>query len=120
MEEKGLREDEDIIEELVEEIITVAKEVADEYRVHQMSAPYGWFMSRYKMGDYFQLRTKSTGRGHAVEDIEELLKGETRLVCLSISEPTTLKQVVIDLTHSMLMNRKREFAVRPYILFVWD
>jgi len=119
MEEKGLREDDQITEELVEEIITTSKQAADEYRVHQMSALYGWFTSRYKMRDYFTLGEKK-GRGLAVEDIEELLKGETRLICLSISEPTTIKQAVIDLTHSMLLNRKREFTVRPYILFVWD
>jgi len=120
MEEKGLREDEDLTEEVVEEIIDVAKKVADEYKVHQMSALYGWFTSRYKMRDYFKLKSEPGGRGYAVEDIEELLEGETRFICLSISEPTTLKQVVIDLTHSMLLNRKREFKVRPYVLFVWD
>jgi hypothetical protein len=119
MEDKGLREDDLITSELVEDIITTAKEVAEEYRIHSMSALFGWFMSRYKMRDYFTLEEKK-GRGCSVEDIEEILKGETKLICLSISEPTTIKQAVIDLTHSMLLNRKREFAVRPYILFVWD
>lgn len=32
----------------------------------------------------------------------------------------TIKRAVIDLTSNMLLNRKREFTVRPYILFVFD
>jgi hypothetical protein len=112
MEEKGLREDELVTEDLVERIITTAKQAADEYKVHQMSALYGWFMSRPKMRDYFKL-SKKGGRGCSVDDIEELLKGDTRLICLSISEPTAIKQAAIDLTKNMLINRKREFAVRP-------
>ncbi|MEM2094919.1 MAG: ATPase, partial [Candidatus Bathyarchaeia archaeon] len=38
----------------------------------------------------------------------------------SISEPTTIKNLVIELTSRLLMRRKREFKVRPCILFVWD
>jgi hypothetical protein len=119
-EQKGLREDDQITEELVEQIITLAEQVVEDYRIHQMSALYGWFQSRYKMRDYFKLESKKQEKGYAVEDIEELLNSDIRLICLSISEPTTLKRAVIDLTHNMLQKRKREFTVRPYILFVWD
>jgi hypothetical protein len=120
MERNGFREGDRITEELVEGIITTAKEAADDYKVHSMSSLYGWFTSRYKMRDYFQRGDEDRRRGYAPENIEELLKGETRLICLSISEPTTLKQAVIDLTKKMLLSRKREFTVHPYILFVFD
>ena len=101
-------------------MVEVLKREPIEQNGTQMSALYGWLTSRYKMRDYFNLAPIDKGKGYAVEDIEELLKGETRLICLSISKPTTLKQVVIDLTHSMLLNRKREFTVKPHLLFVWD
>jgi DNA helicase HerA-like ATPase len=119
MEEEGLREDDLLTEEFVERLIGGAQEVAESYRVHQMSALYGWFQSRIMMRRYFQNQhTKS--EGFSVEEVEELLEGETRLVCLSISEPATIKRFVIDLTHDLLLRRKREFKVKPHVLFVWD
>ena len=120
MEEKELREDDELTEEFVDRLIEVAKEVAESYRVHQMSALYGWFTSRSMMKKYFEERPKGKGEGFNAEGIEELLDGGTCLVCLSISEPATIKRFVIDLTHDLLLRRKREFKVKPYILFVWD
>ncbi len=120
MEEKGLKEDDELTMDFVEEIIDVAEEVAESYRIHQMSALYGWFQSRRMMRGYFEEGPQSQVRGFSVKDVESLLEGETRLICLSISEPATIKRFVIDLTHNLLLKRKREFKVKPYILFVWD
>jgi len=120
MEENGLREDDDLREEFVENLIKAAKQAAELYRVHQMSALYGWFQSRDTMRKYFNEGTQANAKGYNAEEIEELLEGETRLICLSISEPTTIKRLVIDLTNDLLMQRKRAFKVKPYILFVWD
>jgi DNA helicase HerA-like ATPase len=72
------------------------------------------------MTKYFEKKPQTTTGGYTVEEIEELLKGETKLVCLSVSEPDTIKRLVVDLTHDMLQERKREFKVKPYILFVFD
>ena len=120
MEEKGLREDDLLTVEFVEELIETAKGTADAYKVHQMSALYGWFQSRVMMRKFFEDKPKVRSEGYDLEGIEELLKGDTRLICLSISEPATIKRFVIDLTHDLLLKRKREFKVKPYILFVWD
>ena len=46
MEEKSLREDDELSLEFVKRLIETAKNVAEDYRVHQMSALYGWFQSR--------------------------------------------------------------------------
>jgi uncharacterized protein len=40
--------------------------------------------------------------------------------CISISDPYTIKELVINLTDEFLHRRKRQFKVRPYILFVFD
>jgi len=120
MEDRGLREDDELTREVVTMIIERAQEVVEEYKVHPMSALCGWFVSRDKMMRYFDLEPGQGGEGYSAADIEELLAGDTRLVCLSISEPTTLKRLVIDITHDTLLKRKREFKVRPYILYVWD
>ncbi len=120
MEENGLREDDELTIEFVQRLISVADKVAEAYRIHQMSALYGWFQSRVMMEKYFDNKLQIKSVGYGVEEIEELLEGETRLICLSISEPATIKRFVIDLTNNLLLKRKREFKVKPYILFVWD
>ena len=38
----------------------------------------------------------------------------------SISDSYTIKQLVIDLSGYLLQKRKRQFKVKPYILFVFD
>lgn len=120
IEENGLREDDELTEEFVQRLITNASTVVENYRIHQMSALYGWFQSRMMMKKYFEKNTQVKSEGYNAERIEELLESNTRLICLSISEPTTIKRLVIDLTNKLLMKRKREFKVKPYILFVWD
>ncbi|MDQ1279376.1 MAG: hypothetical protein QG670_638 [Thermoproteota archaeon] len=122
MEEKGLREDDFLTEEFVEKLVKVSKATADAYKVHSMSALYGWFQTRDMMRKFFAdgSRMKAGSEGVDLEGIEELLEGNTRLICLSISEPTMIKRFVIDLTHDLLLKRKREFKVKPYVLFVWD
>lgn len=120
MEENGLREDDELTLELVEKVADESKGIADSFNVHPKSSCYGWFTSRHKMRDYFNVRKNKSGKGYNTEDIEDLLKEDTRLICLSMSEPTTIKRAVIDLTSNMLLNRKREFTVKPYILFVFD
>ncbi|HUK51643.1 MAG TPA: ATP-binding protein [Terriglobales bacterium] len=50
----------------------------------------------------------------------QLLRGDTRLLCLSIAEPNIIKNLAITLTSEMLRERKREFQVDPQILFVFD
>ncbi|MEM2921429.1 MAG: hypothetical protein QXF26_03835, partial [Candidatus Bathyarchaeia archaeon] len=119
MEEKGLREDDELTKEFVERLIVFARDAADTYRVHEKSALYGWFQSRETMLRYF-VKDVGKGKGYSLDDVEGLLEGETRLICFSISEPTTIKNLVIELTSRLLMKRKREFKVRPCILFVWD
>ncbi len=119
MEERALREDDELTQEFVEDLIVAAKRAAETYRIHQMSALYGWFQTRETMRKYFE-RSRGKSEGYSAEEIEGLLEGDTRLISLSISEPATIKHLVTDLTNNLLMKRKRAFKVKPYILFVWD
>jgi DNA helicase HerA-like ATPase len=49
-----------------------------------------------------------------------MIDGDTRLICLSISDPYKIKDIVINISNEILRRRKRQFKVRPYILFVFD
>jgi hypothetical protein len=62
-----------------------------------------------------------TNIGITTENIRELIEGEnTGLTCISISDSYTIKQLVIDLSGDFLQKRKRQFKVKPYIMFVFD
>jgi hypothetical protein len=50
----------------------------------------------------------------------EMIEGDTRLTCISISDPYTVKNLVVDLTSDFLYKRKKQFKVKPYICFVAD
>ncbi len=54
------------------------------------------------------------------DKLREIIEGDARLICISISDPYTIKNLVIDLTSDFLYKRKRQFKVKPYILFVFD
>jgi len=74
MEAKGLREDDLLTVEFVEELIETAKGTADAYKVHQMSALYGWFQSRVMMRKFFQDQPKVTSEGYDLEGLRNSLR----------------------------------------------
>ena len=121
MVEKGYAESDEIDREFVSRLAVEAPRIAAGFNVHDKSSLYGWFTSRGRMARYFRDMEELTGDdGLTTDAILELVEGDTRLICISISDSQTIKQLVIDLTRDILAQRKREFRVKPYVLFVWD
>ena len=50
----------------------------------------------------------------------KMLSGKERLICLSMADPDTLRELVVKLTSAALKYRKRKFEIKPQILFVFD
>jgi len=123
MEEHGLSENQEVDEEFVRYIDKMAIETIEEFKVHEKSGLYAWATTRTSLIDRIKKRhekeEKETG-GLTIEKIRELLEDETRLVCISISDPFTIKDLVITLTQDLLVRRKRRFQVKPYIMLVFD
>jgi DNA helicase HerA-like ATPase len=123
MEAHGLSENQEVSEDFVKFIDAVCRTTVEEFKVHDKSGLYGWATTRNTILDQIRKRQeelrKETG-GLTAEKIRELLEGETRLVCISISDPTTIKELVITLTNDLLIRRKRMFQVKPYILLAFD
>ncbi|HLE65159.1 MAG TPA: ATPase, partial [Candidatus Bathyarchaeia archaeon] len=65
-------------------------------------------------------KEKRTTGGLDIEGIRELVEKESRLTCISISDPIAIKELVIHLAREFLQRRKRSFKVKPYVLFVFD
>ncbi|MEM1539132.1 MAG: ATP-binding protein [Candidatus Bathyarchaeia archaeon] len=123
IERHGLSENQEVSEDFVKYVDSVCVATMEEFRVHDKSALYAWATTRTTILSQIRKRQeemkKETG-GLTAEKIRDLLEGETRLVCISISDPTTIKELVITLTHDLLIRRKRMFQVKPYILLVFD
>jgi DNA helicase HerA-like ATPase len=124
IEEHGLMENQEVSEDFVKFIDQVARAKVEEFKVHEKSQLYAWATTRSMLLDRVKRRNereeKETG-GLAIEKIRELLEDKTtRLICISISDPFTIKDLVITLTQDLLVRRKRKFQVKPYILLVFD
>ncbi|MDI6691548.1 MAG: ATP-binding protein [Candidatus Bathyarchaeota archaeon] len=124
IEEHGLMENQEVSEDFVKYIDQVARAKVEEFKVHEKSGLYAWATTRSMLLDRIKRRNeieeKEAG-GLTIKKIRELLEDKTtRLICISISDPFTIKDLVITLTQDLLVRRKRRFQVKPYILLVFD
>jgi hypothetical protein len=116
MDQGNVLEGTEIGHEFVDYLDQVAQKAVEDYSVHEKSGLYAWATTRHQLRDLF--REKKT-QGLTTEEIRNLIE-KTDLTCLSISEPATIKELVINLSRDFLRMRKRRFQVKPYILFVFD
>jgi DNA helicase HerA-like ATPase len=124
VEEHGLGENQKVTEDFVRHIDQAATETVEQFKVHDKSGLYAWATTRSSILDVIKKgqeeETRETG-GLTIEKIEELLEDKTtNLMCISISDPYTIKDLAIELTQNLLIRRKRKFTVKPYILLVFD
>jgi len=92
--------------------------------VHDKSGLYAWATTRSTIIDVIKKgRQKETQKtaGLTAEKIRKLLEDKpTRILCISISDPYTIKDLAIELTQDLLVRRKRKFQVKPFLLLVFD
>ncbi|MEM3027307.1 MAG: ATP-binding protein [Candidatus Bathyarchaeia archaeon] len=123
MRAKGIEATDLIDEAFVDFLDNVARQAVEKFRVFERSNVHGWCTTRNELRDRFAMAAeegKIRGSIYSTQRIVELLEGDTRLVLLSIVEPSIIKRLAIDLTARMLAQRKREFQVEPPILFAFD
>jgi len=123
MDQHALIENQEVNEDFVRFIDAKALKSVEKFKVHDKSALYAWATTRSTVLDVIKRKRekeeKDTG-GLTAEKIRNLIEGEMRLICVSIAEPSTIKDLVITLTRDLLNRRKRRFQVKPHILFVFD
>jgi DNA helicase HerA-like ATPase len=124
IEEHGLVENQQVDEGFVNHIAEMASSAVEEFKVHDKSGLYAWATTRSTIIDVIKKgRQKETQKtaGLTAEKIRELLEDKpTRILCISISDPYTIKDLAIELTQDLLVRRKRKFQVKPFILLVFD
>ena len=124
IEEHGLVENQQVDEGFVNHIAEMASSAVEEFKVHDKSGLYAWATTRSTIIDVIKKgRQKETQKtaGLTAEKIRELLEDKpTRILCISISDPYTIKDLAIELTQDLLVRRKRKFQVKPFLLLVFD
>jgi len=124
VEEHGLSENQELSEDFVNYISEVAIETVGQFKVHDKSGLYAWATTRGAITDTIKKRRskeEETTGGLTVEKIRDLIEDKTtNLICISISDPYTIKDLAMNLTQDLLVRRKRRFQVKPYILIVFD
>jgi DNA helicase HerA-like ATPase len=124
MEENGLGEGQEVNEAFVKHIDLVAREAVEQFRVHDKSGLHAWATTRTAILETIKSKRdteKAEMGGLTAEKLRELVEDKTtRLICLSISDPYSIKELAIALTQELLLHRKRRFQVKPYILLVFD
>ncbi len=108
-------------ESFLDYLQTESTNILDKFKVWKNSGLYAWASTRSELATTLQPEEKvKDDNSFGAEKIVQLLEGDTRLLCLSIAEPSVVKQLAIALTSDMLRHRKREFQVEPQVLFVFD
>jgi len=124
VEDHRLSENQQINEDFIHYVDGVASETVEQFKVHDKSGLYAWATTRSTILDLIrkgeQNEKEETG-ALTVERIRELLEDRTtNLLCISISDPYSIKELAISLTQDLLIRRKRRFTVKPYVLVVFD
>jgi len=123
MERNNLTENQEVDEAFVRFIDGKATAAVKKFKVHEASGLYAWAITRSTVLDIFRRKREDEEEetnGLTAEDIRKLLEGEERLICLSIADSFTIKDLVIRLSRDILNHRRRGFQIKPYILFVFD
>ena len=80
----------------------LASGAIDTYKVSDKSGLYSWATTRDKLKDRIKLHKTKTKDGIIIDQLREFLEGDTRLICISIADPCTIKQLAIELTRNFL------------------
>ena len=125
-----LEENDFINQEFAQLLISAASEAMKNFKINTNASLYGWAMSRDSILSRLKLLNHSDDNdgngkikkesGITTDQIIDIIEGTTRLTCISISDPYTIKELAIYLSSEFLHRRKRQFKVKPYILFVFD
>jgi len=113
-------EQEEIDDNLVDVLDSAAKTAIATFQVHDKSTLYAWATTRTTLKAVIARAKKASSTGVTVKSLLRKLSGPDRIICISIADPDTLRDLVIKLTGAALRYRKKTFEIKPQILFVFD
>jgi len=120
-----------IDQEFVRILVSSASEAMKNFKINTNASLYGWAMSRESLVSRLKSnvddndetdnkKVRNENIGVTKDQLIDIIDSKSRLTCISISDPYTIKELAIYLSSEFLRRRKRQFKVKPYILFVFD
>ncbi|MFW9976100.1 MAG: ATP-binding protein, partial [Candidatus Thorarchaeota archaeon] len=106
--------------DFIDKFDVAAKSSVERFNIHSSSGVYAWATTRGSLKRSLVRAEKATATGVTVKEILNMLSGPERVICISISDPEMIRDLVIRLTSASLKYRKRRFEIKPQILFVFD
>ncbi|MFX1484428.1 MAG: ATP-binding protein [Promethearchaeota archaeon] len=116
----GKTEHEEIDSSFVDLLDKEARKAIATFQIHEKSGLYAWATTRGTLKQVLSRAHKARQTGVTIKDIMKMFSGPERVVCISIADPDTIRDLVIKLTSAALRYRKRSFEIKPHILFVFD
>ena len=113
-------EHDEIDNEFIDQLDSIAKQAMETYKVNEKATVYAWATTRSTLKNVLARAQKSKTSGVTIKELMKKLSGPERVVCISIADPDTLRDLVIKLTSAALRYRKKSFEIKPQILFVFD
>ncbi len=118
---RELTDSRQINDEFIAMLDETARRAIEDFKISEKSGVFSWATSRLNLQDNLRRAEKEKRLGGLdIEGIRQLVEKESRLTCISISDPYAIKELVIHLAREFLQRRKRSFQVKPYVLFVFD
>lgn len=121
LKEKKIGDGSPIDEAFVDFLSGKALAAVEKYKIWKSGGLYTWADTRIHLKNKLTSSEENEVEGGSTKkSISKIIEGDSKIICLSIADPYTIKSLAIDLTKMALSNRKREFKVEPQILFVFD
>ena len=121
IDEKKITENDYINGTFNEYLSSIALTTMKKFHVHDKSGLFSWSLGISSLLENIEDgQNKKKQNGLTIDQIVNMINDESRLTCISISDPYKIKKLIININKKILRKRKRQFKVRPYILFVFD
>jgi DNA helicase HerA-like ATPase len=116
----GKSEHDEIDMDFIDKLDSIAKQAMETYKVNEKATVYAWATTRSTLKGVLTRAQKAKRSGVTIKELMMKLSGPERVICISIADPDTIRDLVIKLTSAALRYRKKSFEIKPQILFVFD
>jgi DNA helicase HerA-like ATPase len=116
----GKSEHDEIDMDFIDKLDSIATQAMETYKVNEKATVYAWATTRSTLKGVLTRAQKAERSGVTIKELMMKLSGPERVVCISIADPDTIRDLVIKLTSAALRYRKKSFEIKPQILFVFD
>jgi len=119
--DKGVERSDTVTENFLDYLQAEATAGVTKFKVWKSGSLAAWASTRGELKVFLRHEEQVHDKdAFSTTQILDLLNDDTRLLCLSMVEPSIVKQLAVTMTSELLRLRKREFQVEPQVLFVFD